>query len=75
MPNVEYECAVDKTHQKKTYSVVQNPPPICCGRFMTQLSAPPQAVPQQQPAATVQAKKPVAAPAVKKSWGNRLFGD
>lgn len=73
MPNVEYECIVNKTHPKKTFSVVQNPPPICCGRFMVQIAAPQQAAPQQQPAPMAQIKEPAITKIAKKPWWKGLL--
>jgi len=74
MSNAEYECAVNKTHPRKTFSTVQKPPPMCCGRIMTQTVTTQQPAYPEQLASAAQPKTPAVATTAKQSWWKGLFG-
>lgn len=74
MPNVEYECVVNKTHPKKTFSAVQKPPPMCCGKFMARIDKPARQAAARPSTTTAQPEEPVAVTIARKPWWKGLFG-
>jgi len=61
---VDYVCAVNKDHPKKTFALPQNQLPMCCGKPMRLVASVPQpvATPAQPAGATVAKPQPQAKP-------------
>jgi hypothetical protein len=65
---VDYVCAVNKDHPKKTFALPQNQLPMCCGKPMRLVASVPQpvATPAQPAGATAAKPQPLAKPSYQK---------